>query len=58
MRAPIKAGDIVGKSVYSADGLTVKEIPLIADRNIEKAGFIKTLFDKIACKIMNLQIKQ
>lgn len=58
MRAPIKAGDIVGKSVYSADGLTVKEVPLIADRNIENAGFIKTLFDKIACKIMNLQIKQ
>lgn len=58
MRAPIKAGDIVGKAVYSADGLTVKEVPLIADRNIEKAGFIKTLFDKIACKIMNLQIKQ
>ena len=58
MRAPIKAGDIVGKVVYSADGLTVKEVPLIADRNIEKAGFIKTLFDKIACKIMILQIKQ
>ncbi|WP_428771752.1 D-alanyl-D-alanine carboxypeptidase family protein [Treponema sp. HNW] len=54
LRAPLKAGDIIGKVVYSAGGLTVKEVPLIADRDISEAGFIKKLFDKIACRIMNL----
>ncbi|MGI5171989.1 D-alanyl-D-alanine carboxypeptidase [Treponema sp. OMZ 840] len=54
LRAPFKAGDIIGKTVYSADTIIVKEIPLIADRDVAKAGFIKTFFHKAACKISGL----
>ena len=46
--APVQAGDTIGTAVYRADGVQVCEIPLIADRSIQKAHFIKRAVDKAA----------
>ncbi len=34
--APIKTGDTLGYVVYTADGIEIQRVPLLADRNIEK----------------------
>ena len=45
--APLEQGDVLGKVVYYADGVVVQEVPLLADRTIEKAGFLSSGIDKL-----------
>lgn len=44
----VKAGTVYGKIVYSVKNVILQEVPLIADRNIEKSNFIVNLADSLA----------
>ncbi|MGL4987257.1 MAG: D-alanyl-D-alanine carboxypeptidase family protein, partial [Treponemataceae bacterium] len=46
--APIAAGQVCGKLIYKLDNFVLQEVPLIADRDIPKANFIKRGIDSIA----------
>ena len=39
MVAPIEKGDVVGKAIYSYDGVVIGEIDIIADEKINKADY-------------------
>ncbi len=43
--APIQAGDILGYVEYTADGIQVQKVPLLADRNIEKTWGLQIAVD-------------
>lgn len=45
--APIKAGQPLGRVVYSLNGKTVAEYPLVALQNVEEAGFFKRIWHTI-----------
>ena len=52
--APVNAGDKIGKAVYSVGDLRIKEIPLIADRSVEKSSRFKKIIDTAAKKLILL----
>ena len=52
--APVKAGDKIGKAVYSVGNMRIKEIPLIADRSVEKSSRLKKIIDTAAKKLILL----
>lgn len=45
--APINAGDQIGFITFTLGGETLGSTPLIAASNIEKAGFLSTMFDTL-----------
>jgi D-alanyl-D-alanine carboxypeptidase (penicillin-binding protein 5/6) len=45
--APIKAGQALGRVVYSLDGKPAAEYPLVALQNVEEAGFFKRIWHTI-----------
>ncbi|ULQ59426.1 D-alanyl-D-alanine carboxypeptidase [Brucepastera parasyntrophica] len=45
--APVYAGQELGRVNYYIDGEIVKSLPLVADRNIRSAGFVKRIFDRL-----------
>jgi serine-type D-Ala-D-Ala carboxypeptidase (penicillin-binding protein 5/6) len=45
--APLKAGQPLGRVVYSLEGKPVVEYPLVALQNVEEAGFFKRLWHTI-----------
>ncbi len=47
IKAPTKAGDVVGKAIISKDGVVEAEVELIVKENLEKLSF-KDCIDKIA----------
>lgn len=44
----IKMGTVLGKIQYKVNDTVLEEIPLVADRNIEKAGLFARIFGKLA----------
>lgn len=54
LTAPVHAGDLVGTVEYVYEGTVVYTIPLVSDRNIEKAGFLQQGIDCIAESFSNL----
>lgn len=49
-----KAGTIYGKIVYSVKGVVLQEIPLMCDRNIQKANIFIRLADSVAQFVLML----
>ena len=43
VKAPINAGDVVGKIIVSKNGVVTKEIDLISRDRVEKLGYVDTL---------------
>ena len=43
VKAPINAGDVVGKIIVSKNGVVTKEIDLISRDSVEKLGYVDTL---------------
>lgn len=39
LKAPVKKGDLLGKTVYYLDGETIGEVSIIADKNVEAAQY-------------------
>ncbi|HZK19721.1 MAG TPA: D-alanyl-D-alanine carboxypeptidase family protein [Treponemataceae bacterium] len=52
IKAPIQAGDRIGTVSYTCDSHTIAEIPLVADRTIEKAFFLIRCIDNIAIQFI------
>ena len=50
--APFAQGDVLGNVVYRADGVVVQEVPLLADRTVEKAGFLSSVIDKLVALLL------
>lgn len=48
--APVHAGDFLGTVTYSYMGTVLETVPLVADRDIEKADDIKCLLDRIVLR--------
>ena len=48
--APIAAGTRIGSVDYLADGKTVHSVPLVADRNVERAPGPLVLLDYLASR--------
>ena len=44
----VEAGTEFGKIIYSVNGIILEEIPLIADRTIEKSNFFISIADSLA----------
>lgn len=44
----IECGKVYGQIRYNCNGQTLRILPLVADRQIPKAGFLKTLVGKVA----------
>jgi serine-type D-Ala-D-Ala carboxypeptidase (penicillin-binding protein 5/6) len=40
LEAPVKKGDVIGKVVASSNGKPVAEAPLVAQADVERAGFM------------------
>ncbi len=47
IHAPIKKGQVLGNIILSFNGETQREIPLVAQENIEEAGFFKRIWQHI-----------
>lgn len=47
LKAPISAGDVVGKLYYQVDGEDIAEYPLLALENVEKGSIFSRLIDYI-----------
>ncbi len=45
--APVAAGTAYGARVYSLNGVTLEEIPLVADRSVAAGSFAKRLIDTV-----------
>jgi D-alanyl-D-alanine carboxypeptidase (penicillin-binding protein 5/6) len=45
--APIKAGQEIGKIIFSLDGKVINEQKLVASKSIEEAGFIGRIIDSV-----------
>lgn len=43
LTAPVKKGDKAGKLIYTLNGKTIGELPVIAAENVRKAGFVDYL---------------
>ncbi|HKL86502.1 MAG TPA: D-alanyl-D-alanine carboxypeptidase family protein [Treponemataceae bacterium] len=56
--APVHAGDSIGSIEYLYKGIVVHTIPLVADRNIEKAGSLQIGIDFLAEMIAGLALKK
>lgn len=56
LRAPIAAGEVIGKIEYRANGKVVHSVPLIADRAVEEASPIIRVADWVAEKAAEMQI--
>ncbi|MGL4981700.1 MAG: D-alanyl-D-alanine carboxypeptidase family protein [Treponemataceae bacterium] len=48
IEAPVEIGQVCGKLIYKIDNFVLQEVPLIADRSIEKSNFIKNGIDSLA----------
>lgn len=48
LAAPVSAGDVIGSVDYLLDGKTVHSVPLVADRNSERAGIVARATDGMA----------
>ncbi len=47
MWAPIEAGDMVGRIVFSQDGVDIGEVPIFADETVERVVYKKGLLERI-----------
>jgi D-alanyl-D-alanine carboxypeptidase (penicillin-binding protein 5/6) len=45
--APIKAGQEIGKIIFSLDGKVINEQKLVATKGIEEAGFVGRIIDSV-----------
>ena len=54
IRAPVKAGDVIGKLEIRLDGELLKEEPLVALNDVEAAGFFGRSWDSIRLFFRNL----
>lgn len=54
LTAPLKKGQVVGKYVASLDGKVIAEKPLVALKDVEKAGFFARMLDHIKQFFSNL----
>ena len=43
IKAPIAKGDVIGELIISPDGLPEKRVPLLADRDVLRHGFVGRL---------------
>jgi len=50
--SPVTRGDIAGKIVYRLNGITLQEIPLIADRTVNQGTIVKRSLDTLAKNIL------
>ena len=50
----IQQGQTCGSIKLKLNDYLLEEIPLIADRNVEKAGFITSLSDRLILKIWKM----
>lgn len=48
LKAPIKAGQVLGKIIYSIDGIAIAEAELTADKTSNKGNFSDALYSLIA----------
>ena len=53
--APLAAGVQYGKVQYFLGETLLEEVPLIADRNIAKANFLKRMADNAACSLAGIK---
>jgi serine-type D-Ala-D-Ala carboxypeptidase (penicillin-binding protein 5/6) len=48
LEAPVQAGDVIGAARYSVGGKVLREVPLVADRNVPAGSVPRRAFDAIA----------
>lgn len=54
VRSPVRAGDVLGSLEYLIDGETCYAVPLVADRNSDRAGIARRAIDRLAELISGL----
>jgi D-alanyl-D-alanine carboxypeptidase (penicillin-binding protein 5/6) len=52
LEAPISRGEKIGTIVYSLGGVTLEEIPLVADRTVQKGMFVIRAADRLIKKLL------
>ena len=51
VEAPVTKGQVMGKAVVSAEGITPIEIPLVAMEDVQRLGWFDTLIAKLKRKM-------
>jgi D-alanyl-D-alanine carboxypeptidase (penicillin-binding protein 5/6) len=55
--APLQLGQALGEAVISAKNVVLKTVPLIADRNIPRAGFFERAMDSVILTVSGSRTK-